>query len=286
MVLALLFIAAFAAAQDTASLNGWYWPIPQSPPFSYAQGGAEWEGCSSRIQQQSPINLNQNDTQYSEVNEDNSAFVPLVFSNEVIGDNFIRMDVSGTIQYMVFAGTSQWNMEKLAPLSQVLIEFHMLAPAEHTFNGQQFALELHLLYGLIRPGGLLQAIDYVSFFFNEGEEANPVIAEMIEGGGFDLRPLFPASGTLSDYFYYTGTEDRPYPICYPYMGWVFPNYVLSASRDQIDFYNSLYTNNSTFAGGRGNTRLIQPLHESVYHFVSNREETDVPEGVQSLLTSD
>lgn len=284
MVYSLLYFAVLTAAQDTVGLNGWYLPLPQSPPFSYAQGGAEWEGCSSRLQQQSPVNINQTDLLYSEVNEDNSAFVPLVFTNDYIGDNFVRMDVSGTIEYLVFAGESLWNMQELEPMTQILIEFHMLAPSEHLFNGQQYSLELHLYYGLPRPGGMLQAIDYISIFFEEGE-ANPVIAEMIEGGDFDLRPLFPASGVLSDYFYYTGTEDRPYAICYPYIGWVFPNYVLSASRDQIDYYNSLYMNNATFAGGRGNTRLVQPLHQAVYHFTSNVQEAELPDGVQTLLTN-
>ena len=284
MAYVLLSLLALAVAQDTVELNGWHLPMSPRSPFSYAQGGAEWEGCTSRMQQQSPVNLNQTDSLYAEVNEDNSAFVPLQFRNDYIGDNFVRMDVSGTIEYMVFAGESIWNTQKGDSTIQILVEFHMLAPAEHLFNGRQYPLELHLYYALPRPGGMLQLVNVIGIFFEEGEEESPVIEQMIQGGDFDLRSLFPTSGVLSDYFYYTGTEDRPVPICVPYIGWVFPNYVLSASRDQIDYYNSLYMNNVTFAGGRGNTRLVQPLHEEVYHFSYNAQESQLPNRVQALLS--
>lgn len=259
---------------SVVSLNGFQRPLPLSPDFSYAQGGADWgPACFSTIQQQTPVDISQSCTYYREVTEADSAFVPIRLRNAPIGDRFIPVDVSGTRNYYVFAGEALWNLTIEAPSTQILMEFHVIAPSEHTFNGYRYPLEVHLHYGLPRPAGLLMLTSVIAIWLDIGAE-NPVISQVIAGGNFDLRSLFPDSEVLDDYFYYTGTEDRPYPFCYADVGWVVPNYVLTASQSQIDYFNDMYMNNASFAGGRGNNRDVNPTHEPVYHFRSgNRAET-------------
>lgn len=271
-----LFVLTVSGQVSVISMNGYQRPIPLTPPFNYSQGGADWgPTCHSTSQQQSPVDINQhpnNTDLYQEVNQDNSVFVPLVVSNAPIGNNFIPIDVSGTTNFHVLAGELSWKFTAISPSTQVLIEFHVVAPAEHTINGHQYPLEVHLHYGLPRPAGLLMMVAVVAIWFDVGEE-NPVIGQIIEGGNFDLRPLFPDSGVLDDYFYYTGTEDRPYPYCIGDIAWTIPNYVLTASQEQIDYFNNMYMNNATFAGGRGNNRAVNSPTQPVYHFSNTRQTT-------------
>lgn len=271
-MLFLIACISLACAQDQIYLNNYFFLLPPSMDFDFSQGGEDWgPGCHQSIQE-SPIDIDQNFANYTEVNEDNSAFVSLIVSNPPIGDNFIEVDIAGTENFFVFRGTATWNLTKMARTRQVLMDFHVTAPAEHPFNGQRYPLELHMRYGLPRPAGLLSPMSYIAVWFEAGD-ANPVIAEIIAKGEFDLSPLFPDSGVLDDYFYYTGSEDRPLPICYPDIGWVIPNYVLQASSTQIAYFESRYSENLAFAGGRGNIRDLRPNVNPIYHFRSIQTPT-------------
>ena len=267
-------LLALASAQDYIRLNGFQWNYPTNSDFNYFQGGDDWKGhdCGVTTVQESPINIQENPTDGSSfqvVSEDDLYFNPIVVHNEPIGDNFILRDAFGTLEFFVMAGTAHYSIPPTNDMTLHLLMFHVLAPAENLFNGRRYDLELHLYYGLATPSLQLRVLSIMGIWFEEAEEENPVLAQIIQRGDFDLRPLFPESGVLDDYFYYTGSEDRPFPVCYVSQAIVIPNYVLGASRAQIDYFNDMYMNNATFAGGRGNIRNVQPTRSDIYHFVSN-----------------
>lgn len=267
-------------AQDYIRLNGFQWTYPTNSDFNYFQGGADWttHDCGTTTQQQSPINIQENPT-------DNSTFLtvseadnfgPVTVQNDYIGENFILRDAFGTLQFFVMAGSGYYEIPPVYSTNRILLMFNVLAPAENLFNGYRYPLEIHLYYALSTPMRTLEVMSIMAIWFEESEVGNPVLDQIIQRGDFDLRPLFPESGVLDDYFYYTGSESRPFPLCYINEGIYIPNYVLGATREQIDYFNNMYMNNSTFAGGRGNIRDIQPIRFPVYHFISNNR-TQQPE---------
>lgn len=267
-------LLTLASAQDYIRLNGFQWTYPSNSDFNYFQGGSDWPGhdCTVLTQQQSPIDIQENPTDgtsFRVVSEDDLYFNPIVVHNDPIGDNFQLRNAFGTLEFFVMAGTAHFDIPPNASTTLRLMMFHVLAPAENLFNGYRYDLELHLYYGLVTPMLSLENAAIIGFWFEEAEEDNPVLAQIIQRGDFDLRPLFPESEVLDDYFYYTGSEDRPFPICYVSQAIAIPNYVLGASRAQIDYFNDMYMNNATFAGGRGNIRDVQPTREDIYHFISN-----------------
>lgn len=273
----LMLLLPLATAQDTITLNGLTWMLPSMRNFTYFQGGLEWPDCETGRQQESPIDVQENPTDgsvFQVISENGTRFVPLEFQNQYIGDNFQLLDVAGVQEFFVMAGTARWNIPG-GENTQFLMMINVIAPSAHFFNGYQYPLELRLYYATPRPDANLMVMSYVAIWFEEDDEDSPFIQQLIDQSGLDVSLVYPTSGILDDYFFYTGTEDRPFPMCYPDIGVVIPNYVLGISRTQLDYYNNMYMNNATFAGGRGTNRLIQPHTNPVYHFISNQTETPV-----------
>lgn len=270
----LLLLLPLATAQDTIALNGITW-IYSEANFTYFQGGQDWQGCTSGRQQESPIDIQENPTDGSSfqvVSENGTMFVPLVFQSSNVGDNFLLMDVAGVQEFFLMAGTATWNLPGREN-TQILLMMNVITPAAHLFNGYQYPLELRLYYTIPRPDAMVMVMSYVAIWFEEAEEDNPFIQQLIDQSDLDVSLVFPASGVVDDYFFYTGSEDRPFPVCYPEIGVVIPNYVLGISRRQLDYYDNMYSNNLTFAGGRGTNRDIQEHRNPVYHFISNQTQT-------------
>lgn len=266
MTFLLLFLLSSVLAQTRISLNGLYWMSPLYADFNYFQGGNDWGGqCVNSREQQTPISLNS--SSFSPVSEDQSHFRPIRLSLEPIGANFLPQNVSGTIDFYVMRGYAVYDVPGRGYFEYIL-NLHVTAPAEHLVDGQRYPLELHIYLAVPRPDGQLIPSSIYAVMIREGSTANPLLAGLIAGEGVDLSTVFPASGVLSDYVYYTGSEDRPYPWCYTDIGVVIPNYVLEATREQISYYEEMYVTNLAFSGGRGNTRDIQPTLTTVYRFQS------------------
>jgi carbonic anhydrase len=147
-----------------------------------------------------------------------------------------------------------------------------MVPAEHTFNGLRYPLELHMTYVMNHPSGNIYS--GISFFllYQEGRE-DPFLEDLINENHttIDVSPVFPSNGIVDDYYYYTGTVNLPWPDCWP-LSWVMPNYILEASPTQIQYFNELYIKNLTFSDGRGIIRALQPLNDIlVYHYITPSE---------------
>lgn len=266
MALLLLFLLGFVRSQTRLSLNGLYWMSPLYQDFNYFQGGSDWDGqCVNSTEQQTPISLNS--STFSLVSEDQSHFRPIRLSIEPIGGDFLVQNVSGTIDFYVMRGYAVYDVPGRGYFEYIL-SVHVTAPAGHTVDGQRYPLELHIYLAVPRPDGQLFPSSIYIVMIREGTTANPLLSGLIAGERVDLTTVFPTSGVLNDYVYYTGSEDRPYPWCYKNIGIVVPNYVLEATREQIGYYEELYVTNLAFSGGRGNTRDIQPTLRTIYRFQS------------------
>ena len=286
MALLMLLLLGLTSAQDTVSLNGMSWVLPVVRNYTYFQGGADWSVCPPQRQQESPIDIQEQPTgeaTFQVISENGTRFVPVEFVNKPIGDNYIEMDVAGVEEFFVFAGNAIWNMPEREN-TQWLQMLNVITPSAHYFNGHQYPLELRLYYATARPDAMLMVMSYVAIWFDESEEDSPFIQSLIDKTDIDVSQVLPASGLLDNYFYYTGSEDRPFPLCYANIGVVLPNYVLGISSRQLDYYNNKYMNNATFAGGRGTNRELQTQIGPVYHFISNQSQPAELPGDEVIVT--
>lgn len=268
-ITALLLCTAFA--QERISLNNLYWMTPAYDDFNYNQRGADWAGrCNGFMEQQMPIALNTSSFFPASDNED-SHFRPVTLALEPIGTDFLVNTVSGVDDIYVMRGTAIHETPG-RNYYEFLQSMRVLTPAEHPIDGKRYPLELHLYFSVPRFDGELLLSSIYVILFQEGATANPLLTGLINGTDLDVTSVFPPSGVLDDYVYYTGSEDRPYSWCFPNMQIFIPNYVLDASREQIDYYQGLYVTNQTFSGGNGNIRDVQPIYGTVHHFRSENPE--------------
>jgi hypothetical protein len=84
---------------------------------------------------------------------------------------------------------------------------------------------------------------------------------LIKNLNFEKENLYTYRGSLTT------------PPCSEIVTWFVVNQPQQISREQVSQINSLYRNNTKFAGGRGNNRLPQPLNER-YIYLKGRFELD------------
>jgi carbonic anhydrase len=266
-------ISSFALAQITVDMNGLIDAEPTLKPFNFTQEGRDWPGymcATSRYQ--TPIDIADSYSNLQVVTADNSTFREFNTSTPPFPRSDVSIqDAEGLLVYW-FART-EISQEILGQtIQRTLMEVQYMVPAEHTFNGLRYPLELHMTYVMNHPSGNIYG--GISFFllYQEGRE-DPFLEDLINENHttIDISPVFPSNGIVDDYYFYTGTVNLPWPDCWP-LSWVMPNYILEASPRQIQYFNDLYIQNLTFSDGRGIIRALQPLNDIlVYHYITPSE---------------
>ena len=133
-------------------------------------------------------------------------------------------------------------------------------------DGVRYPLELHVAFPPSNNSTDLQAV-IVGFFFQEGQ-ANPVLQAMIDLRSVDLSLLLPPGGVIDDYIAYIGSRGAPLPDCVEPQLYLFPNYILEASPEQVAYWTDRYVTDLSFSNGRGDVRDIQPLNgRTISHIV-------------------
>ena len=151
-----------------------------------------------------------------------------------------------------------------------LTEFHIHSPSEHKINGRQFDAEMHFSYVL--TGGQRPAGDNrdqirlaVMFNYQEGQE-NQFLNEWnvdrdknsyVELSLGYFQDLID-QGVLDEYYYYEGSTSAP--PCTEAHNWIIFKNVLGMSRAQLQGLKKNLELDMSFAGGRGNNRVVQPLN--------------------------
>lgn len=147
-----------------------------------------------------------------------------------------------------------------------ILQFHLHAPSEHTIDGKYFDLELHIVHQL--PNSDQLAV--VGIFFDRmagGEAENPFIEslqvdrlsseEAVRVREIPLRQLAQQMST-SKIYNYEGSLTTP--GCAETVNWIVLDDPQPISTRQLEAFQSLWSNNSAFAGGKGNNRVTMPLN--------------------------
>ena len=200
--------------------------------------------CSNKMMQQSPVDI----TGYTDG-------VPTLFFgfNDIGADHitntgdFVKVKYEGGGSILVGEGRDVYP----------LTEIHVHNPSEHTVEGEQFALETHMVFSR-QPG----EIAVVGLLYRLGSE-NAAIQQIIDSapsqGEGDVKPSSPlkmASFLPEGYGYYAYMGSLTTPPFTEGVHWFVMSDVLEVSEEQVREIAAL-------TGGGTNNREIQPLNGRV-----------------------
>lgn len=221
--------------------------------YSYESNGADWGETCATGQSQSPIDL----------------IAPLP-AEEGYGPIRIQYaptrlfgveDYDSTFKFTGSFGTlTAVNVDRTGNFTYSSAQCHFHAPSEHTLNSKSYPLELHIVHVLTStstPNPLNYAV--LGLFFQEGAY-NPALAQFqyVNDTFFDLGALFEGAKEVNSYFMYKGSLTTP--PCTEAVNWYVSNTVLSASKEQLAFFEKKWPKNLDFAGGKGNNRVLMPVN--------------------------
>ncbi|MEM1294592.1 MAG: carbonic anhydrase family protein [Verrucomicrobiota bacterium] len=223
-------------------------PEPMGPKWSYEgkTGPKHWGDLSAAWivakegKEQSPVDLAET--------RSSSVLYPLNFSYRSAPLNLVNN--GHTIQQNIAPGSSIEVMGKVYSLKQ----FHFHSASEHTIDGRQLDLEMHLVHQA--PDGQLLV---VGILFEIGAE-NPFLAqffgqlpttahESLAVSGFTLNPTEALPEDRS-YYYYQGSLTTP--PCTEGVQWYILRQPMQLSQGQLTAFRALYANNF---------RPVQPLNQ-------------------------
>ena len=152
-----------------------------------------------------------------------------------------------------------------------ILQMHIHAPSEHTYNGKHRDLEIHLVHQ--NYNGSEYAV--VSICFDEeeaGDRTNMFIDSWQIGAHNPTVSLIPIQTMIQrvnkeQVYYYKGSLTTP--PCTETVNWiVFPE-PLPISEQQLEVINHHWKSDTAFAGGNGNNRMVQPLNgRTIYLYAS------------------
>jgi carbonic anhydrase len=240
-----------------------------SDDVSYAQNGADWTGTCSTGTAQSPINV----AGYTEVAE-SDGYAPITlsltssstFTKEVAGRNY---KITGSFGSMTALDVSK------ASYSYSCTGFNFHAPAEHTLDGHQYALEMHYKFSLLTSStSTVYNLAYLIVFFEEGSENSFLsTVQAASPASIDLNSLL-GSSSIDNYYMYKGSSTSP-PCAENVNIYVYGE-VLTASAAQIKVFTDLWASNASFAGGKGNNRAVKNLNgRTLLHYDDSAAATTV-----------
>ena len=235
--------------------------------FTFANRGHDWTGLCAEGKRQSPIDIVTANTQI--VSQTNSSFSPLEWTLQSVQRSGVLEEETFGLRIYASPANSVTQYINGREVSIGVLEYHILAPAEHLLNGIRHPFSVKVILTITHPDDSILIYLCMELFFKEGRP-NAFLQSLIDTDGeVSVESLLPANHIMDDYFYYSGSADMPWPVCTEDIGWVIPNYVLEASPDQINYWASQYIGNLTISNGKGVIRDVQPLNDRVvYHFVS------------------
>eukprot|EP00347_Sterkiella_histriomuscorum_P011959 403370441 len=155
-----------------------------------------------------------------------------------------------------------------------LKQFHFHAPSEHTFNNRSdhYDLELHLVHQRF-DADFTNELAVVGIFFDTkrgGNSTNPFLESLnlanmnfTRGQGktnaVDLNELVLKLNKTKGLFHYNGSLTTP--PCTQSVHWIVVNDPQPITYEQLKLFKQNWQYNTTFAGGFGNNRVVQPLNQ-------------------------
>mmetsp|Transcript_15267 Transcript_15267/g.37453 ORF Transcript_15267/g.37453 Transcript_15267/m.37453 type:complete len:1842 (+) Transcript_15267:68-5593(+) len=210
----------------------------------------DWAICSTGMMQ-SPIDIVQRDVA-------KGTAVPIVLSYSTSAS----VDVTNTGKTTLFS-FGAGNSVRIGNLNFALLQFHMHATSEHTFNGGSFPVEIHFVHADVVGNLAVIGVQVL-----EGAE-NPTfnatsLEQMIpdrEGATYkaaasiDLNRLFPTS---LEYYSYTGSLTTP--PCSENVAWHVLTTPITMSSAQLGVLLDKLQGLSAASSTGGSNRPVQPLN--------------------------
>lgn len=241
--------------------------IIQVYSWDYFQGGKDWTGKCATGKNQSPINLKNEILTYIDKTSDIAS---------------IEFDLEGTFTSS-FTLSEEGNFVITKKISEIIFNsakvsvknIHYHSPSEHSIEGDLQDLELHFFSADTSGQGYGFAV-----FFNVGENENKFVQASIDSYVKETDQYFDTTwlvenGKLDNFYLYDGSITNPHSgDCSEIIIWTVISEPLEISQDQLDFFDDLWKNNDTFAGGRGSNRVIQKLNgRTVYYYSDSDSES-------------
>ena len=232
-----------AKKQEEQELQTAYWSYTgEEGPESWGHLDESYAACVNGSEQ-SPINIEASQVKADGEMEDvDTQYEPTTFS---------VMNNGHTIQ----ANTvSENNKMILGEAEYRLVQFHFHTPSEHQFNGQPYAMELHLVHQnensqlavlglMIQEGKKNENLQAVwDMLPKEKTEQDLPIGEPI-----NLEALLPEADS---FFHYDGSLTTP--PCTEDVKWVVFEQPIEMSKEQIEAFQQIFP---------ANHRPVQPLNE-------------------------
>ena len=248
-------LAAVAAAADGVT--------------DYTQNGANWGSSAEAFKlcdagrEQSPINLTTTGTSTSRDMEINGyGYKDATVAQSAVSRTKVKVQapVSDGEFHLHFADGS---MSVFSPA-----QFHFHAPSEHAVDGKLYDLEVHFVHTYADTNGMLGGVIGVFFDVEEGGDyPNAFLDAVWNEAGTDVKiPVasFLAGVDMTEYWNYNGSLTTP--PCTEGIKWTVIKDVQPISRAQLEKFTSLWADDTTFAEGKGNNRVVQPLNERTLYF--------------------
>ena len=231
-----------------------------SDDWDYDEQGEDWSSgsCATGVQQ-SPINIISSNARCS-----NSDLLQVTlntsFASEII-NNGHSYECEGEASKILWTSSGSSIPFEAA-------QYHFHAPSEHTIDGRRYDLEVHIVHSVSSDyqyvDTLTRSLAVIGILFEVDERApaHPFLSAFeshTPGEEFEvnLQQLLPI-GDRPQFYSYPGSLTTP--PCNETVNWFLLANVQKMPPTQLDYFAFTWSENSTFAGGNGNNREVQPLN--------------------------
>jgi len=255
--------------------------------FHYKEMGADWGEAVPLCKfgkEQSPIDLSESGAEGSDSMQLNGfGYRDYVQRTVKRSDHTIVVDATdGEFELNFFDG----SQSLFTPL-----QFHFHAPSEHTVNGKNYDLELHVVHKYKDTAASLGAV--IGIFFDRkagGNYDNDIISSLdfdktvkgdagITAKGVNLASLL-GSADMRKYWNYRGSLTTP--PCSEGIKWTVIEQVQPISDEQLEAFTQYFAGDAAYADGNGNNREIMPLNERTLYYSGASGATNLMTGFASM----
>lgn len=236
--------------------------ISAAVDYNYLKNGADWPDLCTNGTQQSPIDINTDKVIKCDPNmmiDIRWSIQNLTSETENLGVTYKTYGNWSTVYASDFDG-DVYGFDAS--------QFHFHAPSEHTINGVYYDMEMHIVHNLKtefmaeNPTRDIAAIG-ILFTVDDSQGDNPFFTsyDPTSTSEFTINMSHLLGNQTTkpvQYYLYPGSLTTP--PCAEVVNWYVLANPLYLSSKQFARFSSAWVQNSTFANGNGNNRVIMPLN--------------------------
>lgn len=225
------------AANDQEELT-WNYENPQWDEIEDSE-------CRSAVQ--SPVNIDTDDVIEANLSDIQYEYEPFAMT---IVDNGHTIQVQGAEDSFITVEGKRYQFR----------QFHFHSPAEHTLDGKQYPMEMHLVHQEEGTGNLVVLGIFLEEASTSNEFLQKVFAEIPSEQEKEISTDVQIN--LSDYIppsqvHYTYIGSLTTPPCTVGVDWIFFEEPIEASREQLNTFAEYYSNNARPTQPLNNRRVLK-----------------------------